>query len=161
MIFADSTLKLMAQVRPTTVADFGNLSGVSEYKAQQYGDSFISAILEFNALHKMPVSLPSKSQMATLQLHQQGLNAAEIAQERSLAISTVNTHLSELMEMNQPIALNQLVKADKQQAIIKAIKQVGDNTLTEIKDALNEDYSYDEIKLVRGWWRREKNNHNN
>ena len=157
MIFADSSLKLMAQVRPTTIAEFGNLSGVNEYKAKQYGDSFISAILEFNALHKLPVSLPSKSQMATLQLHQQGLSAEEISQSRSLAISTVNTHLSELIEMNQPIALNKLVKADKQQEIIKAIEQVGDLTLTTIKDALNQDYSYDEIKLVRGWWRRQKN----
>lgn len=161
MIFADSSLKLMAQVRPTTIADFGSLSGVNEYKAQQYGDSFISAILEFNALHKLPVSLPSKSQMATLQLHQQGMDAEKIARERSLAISTVNTHLSELIEMNQPIALNKLVKADKQQAIIKAIESLGDNSLTTIKDALGQDYSYDEIKLVRGWWRKQKNNSQN
>ena len=156
-IFADSSLRLMAQVRPTTIVDFANLSGVNEYKAQQYGDSFISAILEFNALHKLPVSLPSKSQMATLQLHQQGMNAEEIARARSLAISTVNTHLSELIEMNQPVALNKLVKADKQQAIIKAIDRAGDSSLTKIKDLLSRDYTYDEIKLVRGWWRQQKN----
>ena len=155
-IFADSSLKLMAQVRPTTIAEFANLSGVNEYKAQQYGDSFISTILEFNALHQLPVSFPSKSQMATLQLHQQGMNSKEIALERSLALSTVNTHLSELIEMNQPVALNKLVKANKQQAIVKAIEQVGDNTLTKIKDCLTQDYTYDEIKLVRGWWRKQK-----
>ena len=155
-IFADSSLRLMAQVRPASIAEFTNLSGVNEYKAQQYGDSFISAILEFNALHKLPVSLPSKSQMATLQLHQQGMNAEEIALERSLALSTVNTHFSELIEMNQPVALNKLVEANKQQAIIKAIEQVGDNTLTKIKDSLSQDYSYDEIKLVRGWWRKQR-----
>ena len=157
MIFADSSLRLMAQVRPTTIADFGNLSGVNEYKAQQYGESFISAILEFNALHELPVSIPSKSQMATLQLHQQGLSPEEIAQSRNLAVSTVNTHLSELIEMNQPIALNKLVKANKQQAIINVLKQLGDSTLTPIKEVLGQDYSYDEIKLVRGWWRKENN----
>ena len=161
MIFADSSLKLMAQVRPTTIEDFANLSGVSQYKAQQYGDSFISAILEFDSLHKLPVSLPSKSQMTTLQLHQQGLNIEEIAQERNLAVSTVSSHLSELIEMNQPVAINKLVSADKQQNIIKAIKQVGDVTLTAIKNALSEDCSYDEIRLVRGWWRKEKNNREN
>ncbi|NJK57628.1 MAG: DNA helicase RecQ [Pleurocapsa sp. SU_5_0] len=153
MIFADSSLKLMAQLRPKNITDFANLSGVNEYKAQQYGDRFISEILEFDRQHQLPISIPSKSQMATLQLHQQGLSAAEIAQQRGFAVSTINTHLSELIEMNQPVALNQLVTADKQQAIIETIKQVGDITLKTIKDSLGEQYSYEEIRLVRGWWR--------
>ncbi len=153
MIFADSSLKLMAQLRPKTLTDFANLSGVNEYKAQQYGDSFISAILEFNELHKLPVSIPSKSQMTTLELHQQGLSVAEIAQKRGFSTSTINNHLSELLEMNQPVALNKLVTADKQQAIIKAIEQIGDASLKTIKDSLTDDYSYEEIKLVRGWKR--------
>ena len=156
MIFADSSLKLMAQLRPQNLDDFANLSGVNEYKAQQYGDRFISAISEFNAQHELPVSIPSKSQMATLQLHQQGLNITEIAQQRGFAVSTISNHLSELMEMNQPVALNKLVTADKQQSIIAAIKQVGDATLKPIKDSLGEGYSYEEIKLVRGWWRNQK-----
>ncbi len=156
MIFADSSLKLMAQLRPKTLADFANLSGVNEYKAQQYGDSFISAILEFSELHKLPVSIPSKSQMTTLELHQQGLNVAEIAQKRGFASSTIYNHLSELLEMNQPVALNKLVTADKQQAIIKAIEQIGDASLKTLKDSLTDDYSYAEIKLVRGWKRGSK-----
>ena len=156
MIFADSSLKLMAQIRPKNITEFANLSGVNEYKARQYGDRFIAEILEFNQQHKLPVSLPSKSQMATLQLHQQGLSIAEIAQQRGFAVSTIENHLSELMEMNQPVALNKLVQPNKQQMIIKTIEQVGDETLKTIKEALGEDYSYDEIKLVRGWWRSQK-----
>ena len=156
MIFADSSLKLMAQVRPKKIEDFANLSGVNEYKAQQYGDRFISTILEFDEQHKLPVSLPSKSQLTTLQLHQQGLNVTEIAQKRGFAVGTVNSHLSELLEMKQPVALNKLVTADRQQTIIQAIERVGDITLKTIKDNLGEDYSYDEIRLVRGWWRSQK-----
>ena len=37
----------MAQLRPKNITEFANLSGVNEYKAQQYGDRFISEILEF------------------------------------------------------------------------------------------------------------------
>lgn len=156
MIFADSSLKLMAQLRPQNITNFANLSGVNEYKAQQYGDRFISTILEFNEQHKLPVSLPSKSQMATLQLHLQDLSIEEIAAQRGFAVSTISSHLSELMEMNQPVALNKLVSADKQQVIIEAIEKFGDLTLKTIKEALGEDYSYDEIRLVRGWWRNNK-----
>ncbi|MEL6442085.1 MAG: DNA helicase RecQ [Cyanobacteria bacterium J06621_8] len=155
MIFADSTLKLMAQIRPQNLTDFANLSGVNEYKAQQYGESFIATIREFNALHQLPVSLPSKSQMETLQLHQQGLSVTEIAKKRGFALSTINNHFSELMEMNQPVALNKLVTGDKQQTIIQVIKKVGDVSLKTLKNKLGDAYSYDEIKLVRGWWRNQ------
>lgn len=153
MVFADSSLKLMAQVRPKNLIDFANLSGVNEYKAQQYGTNFINAILEFNELHKSPVKIPSKSQMTTLELHQQGLDVENIAKQRDFSRSTITSHLSELMEMKQPVVLEQLVKAEKQVAIINSIKQVGDLSLKTIKESLGENYSYDEIKLVRGWHR--------
>ena len=91
--------------------------------------------------------------MLTLQLHQQGLSIPEIAKERDFSVSTINNHLSELMEMNQPVALNKLVPADKQQEIIKVIEAVGELSLKTIKEALGDDYSYAEIRLVRGCWR--------
>ena len=156
VIFADSSLKLMAQVRPKTLAAFTQLSGVNEHKARQYGDIFISTIREFTEQHKLPTPLPSQSQMITLQLHQQGLSVAEIASKRSLALRTIHNHLSELMEMNQPVALNKLVTADKQKVIIKALEKIGDEVLKPIKENLGEDYSYEEIRLVRGGWRSQR-----
>ncbi len=156
VIFADSSLKLMAQMRPKTLTDFAKLSGVNEHKTQQYGESFISTIRDFTAEHQLPKPIPSKSQMTTLQLHQQGLSVAEIAQERGMAVSTISSHLGELIEMNQPVALNKLVTADKQTIIINAIEKIGDGALKPIKEHLGEEYSYDEIRLVRGWWRSQQ-----
>jgi ATP-dependent DNA helicase RecQ len=153
VIFADSSLKLMAQLCPQDLTAFAKISGVSDRKLQQYGSQFISVIQDFTQEQQLPIPLPSRSQMLTLQLHQQGLNIAEIAERRGFAVSTVCTHLGELVEMNQPVALNKLVIAEKQQIIIKAIETIGDNALKPIKEYLGDDYSYDEIKLVRGWWR--------
>jgi len=146
----------MAQVRPQNLIDFANLSGVNEYKAQQYGANFINAILEFNELHKLPVKIPSTSQMTTLEMHQQGLDVETIAKQRDFSRSTITSHLSELMEMKQPVVLDKLVNTDKQATIIKSIKQVGDLSLKTIKESLGHNYSYDEIKLVRGWYRGQK-----
>ncbi|MGV2830386.1 DNA helicase RecQ [Myxosarcina sp. GI1(2024)] len=157
VIFADSSLKLMAQVCPTTIESFANLSGVNQHKAQQYGASFISVIRDFTERHKLPIPVPSGSQMITLQLHQQGLSAAEIAKVRGMAMGTINTHLSELIEMNQPVALNRLVTPDKQQAIIQTIEKLGDNLLKPLKEHLGQEYSYEDIRLVRGWWRSQQN----
>jgi ATP-dependent DNA helicase RecQ len=153
VIFADSSLRLMAQSRPQDLESFARISGVSDRKLQQYGTTFISTIQAFTQEQQLPIPLPSQSQMLTLQLHQQGLNIIEIAQRRGFAVSTVATHLSELIEMNQPVTLNKLVAPEKQQIIIQAIESIGDNALKPIKEYLGENYSYDEIKLVRGWWR--------
>jgi ATP-dependent DNA helicase RecQ len=58
--------------------------------------------------------------------------------------------------MNQAIDINQLVDEDRQQSIIAAIEVVGDSSLTQIYQLLREKYNYDEIKLVRAWWRKNR-----
>jgi ATP-dependent DNA helicase RecQ len=58
--------------------------------------------------------------------------------------------------MNQPVNLNDFVLPVKQELIIKAIQKMGADSLTLLKEYLGESYSYEEIKLVRAWWRRER-----
>ncbi|AFZ36733.1 ATP-dependent DNA helicase RecQ [Stanieria cyanosphaera PCC 7437] len=154
IIFADSSLKLMAQLQPQTLEDFASISGVNDYKLQQYGEQFISLIRTFCQQQQLPVPLPSRSQMTTLQLHHRGLTVREIAAQRSLAVNTINQHLSELIELNQPVAINKLVAPEKQKIITQILEKVGDDSLKNLKETLGNDYSYEEIKLVRAWYRR-------
>jgi ATP-dependent DNA helicase RecQ len=154
VIFADSSLKLMAQIRPKNLTEFGEISGVGAYKLEQYGDIFLSEIRAFSQEQELPVALPSRNQMITLQHYQRGLNIEEIASQRNLSASTIVAHLAELIEMNQPVALDDLVTPLKQKVIIQAIAQLGGNSLRTLKEYLGENYSYDEIRLVVAWWRR-------
>ncbi|MDY6781024.1 MAG: helix-turn-helix domain-containing protein [Cyanobacteriota bacterium] len=101
--------------------------------------------------------LPTSTQLTSLQLYQQGLNLEEIAKERGLKPNTIATHLSEAMEMNQPVDLNRLVEPHLHEAIIRAIETVGDSSLKVLRDRLGEEYSYATIQLVRAWWRRQQN----
>ncbi len=157
VIFADSTLKLMAQLQPKNTKEFSNISGVNSYKLQQYGEKFLSVVQEFVRSQELPKKLPNKSQMETLQLHQQGLEISEIAQKRGFTTSTICTHLGELLEMNQPVALNKLIDPTIQKTISEAIEKHGDKSIKTLKEALGESYSYNEIKLVVGWWRNHMN----
>ncbi len=157
VIFSDSTLKLMAQTKPQNQQDFGNLSGVTTYKLEQYGESFLSEIRSFIQEHRLPVALPSSSQMITLQLYQQGLSVIDIAETRGLKATTIYNHLAELIELQQPIDINQLVSQTKQKKIHQALEKVGDQGLSPLKQALGNNYTYEEIKLVRAWYRRQKN----
>lgn len=155
VVFADSSLKLMAQQQPQTIEDFAEISGVGTHKLNQYGDKFVSEIRAFCQEQKLPVALPSTTHMVTMQFYQQGLNVEEIAEKRGFTPRTIITHLSELLEMKQPVDLDRLVSVELQKPIIQAIQTVGADSLKNIKEHLGEDYSYEDIQLVRAWWRRE------
>ncbi|MDZ7962066.1 MAG: DNA helicase RecQ [Aulosira sp. DedQUE10] len=167
VVFQDSTLKLMAQIQPTTLTAFAKLSGVGSHKLAQYGDKFIAEIrayrreqgvidVEVNDKPVIGLSLPSDTELFTLQLHQQGLSVAEIAKQRNIRSTTVIRHLVDLIEKNQPVDLNQLVPLERQKKIWQVLEVLGDISLTPIREQLGESYSYDDIRLVRGKWRREK-----
>ena len=47
VVFGDSSLKLMAQSKPTTLEEFAAISGVGRYKLQQYGEQFVKEIRAF------------------------------------------------------------------------------------------------------------------
>ncbi len=166
VIFHDSTLKLMVQVQPQTLVEFAKLSGVGSHKLAQYGEKFLTEIRAYrqekglqnkSATNNYVSSTNSSSytELQTLQLHQQGLNIAQIAEKRNLSPSTVSNHLEKLIEKNQPVDLNQLVPVEHQQKIWQVLEVLGDISLTPIKEQLGESYTFDEIRFVRSKWRRE------
>jgi ATP-dependent DNA helicase RecQ len=156
VVFADSSLKLMAQQQPQTLESFAEISGVGTHKLTQYGDKFVSEIRAFCQEQKLPIPLPTNTHMVTLQFYQQGLSVEEIAEKRGFSPRTIVTHLSELLEMKQPVDLNRLVSEELHEPILQAIQTVGADSLKTLREHLGEEYGYEEIQLVRAWWRREK-----
>jgi ATP-dependent DNA helicase RecQ len=147
----------MAQMQPKNLKSLAKLSGITEYKLNKYGNYFIEEITYFLNEENLTVALPTTTQMKTLQLYQQGLTIPEIAKERGFAVSTIITHISELIELNQSIDIDKFVLSKKKEVIIKTIKEMGDQSLKSLKEKLGDNYSYDEIKLVKAWYQRKKN----
>jgi ATP-dependent DNA helicase RecQ len=164
VIFADTTLKLMAQSRPQTKEAFSKLSGVGSHKLAEYGSQFVKEICAYcrenNLASEKQDITPIENTSATttelmsLQMHNQGLSVEEIAKRRNLKASTILRHLIDLMEKNHEIDINLLVPINKQQVIWKVLDTLGDISLTPIKDYLGNDYSYEEIRLVKSRWKR-------
>jgi ATP-dependent DNA helicase RecQ len=165
IVFADSSLKLMANQQPQTLAEFADISGVGSRKLAQYGGKFVDEIRAFCAEQGIPlrseqsvmpsiaIEEPGMSHLETRALYQQGLLPADIARQRQLKLTTVMHHLEILLEAGQLTDIDQLVTPHRQLAIRNAIDQVGDSTLKPIYEYLGEEYNYDEIKLVRAVWR--------
>jgi ATP-dependent DNA helicase RecQ len=171
IIFANASLRAMVQHLPQTSAQFAQISGVGSRKLAQYGEAFMAEISAFcqergltpnangSLIHTVTkreeATAASFTQLQTLELYQQGLKPVAIAEQRNLRLSTITTHLAELLELGYEISLDHLVPTDRQGSILQAIKTVGPDSLSLLREHLGEVYGYDEIRLVRAAWRRQ------
>ncbi len=165
VVFADRSLRDMAEKRPQTLTEFEEVYGVGSNKRDKYGKVFLEAIRTFckeQGLPTSPVSpdvvnlanSPSYSQMQTWELYRKGLTVQAIANARGMSLNTISGHLVELMDMGREVDINLLVESESQQAIVNAIEVIGDERLRAIYEFLQERYTFDEIKFVRAWWRQ-------
>jgi ATP-dependent DNA helicase RecQ len=74
---------------------------------------------------------------------------AEIAKRRDLGLRTIYGHIEQLILAGEDIDLSKFVPAEKQEAIRQAFIQIGMEKLKPIKEALGEEFSYEELQLVR------------
>ncbi|MBW4660815.1 MAG: DNA helicase RecQ [Drouetiella hepatica Uher 2000/2452] len=172
VVFADSSIRLMSQVQPQTLEEFSEISGVGSHKLRQYGDRFVAEIRAFCEQQGIPLRsasapqevlasesakpLVSHTHFQTLELYRNGFSPNQIAEERNIRLTTVYDHLALLMEAGQSINIDQIVSPERQCQIQAAIETVGDLSLREIRERLGENFAYDEIRLVRSWWRSQE-----
>ncbi|MFE4105060.1 DNA helicase RecQ [Almyronema epifaneia] len=162
VVFAESSLRQMAQQRPQTLDAFAQISGVGNRKLAQYGQVFTTEINQFCQEHNLSPQTKNRivsttqtltsTHLTTLQLYQQGLTPAEIAIERGLRLSTISDHLARLIESGQPVELDRLVSRERQAVIQQAIATMGDMPLRELREHLGSTYDYSEIRLVKAAW---------
>ena len=172
VIFSDTTLRAMAIQRPQTREHFARLPGVGSTKLEQYFTIFTEEIRLYCEDNTIPVGIepvvdaktqrraamtlagPSSKQI-TLELYQQGMSLEEIAKERGMVTGSIAAHIADLIESGTILDAERLVTEEHHRAIVETIQAVGDSALRPIKDILGDDYSYDEIKIVRALLRQE------
>ena len=156
IIFSDASLEEMAATRPATKADFANISGVGEQKLREYGRTFIAAIQNF-LLHKSEegVQLHGTTYLETFRLYQQGLDPGQIAAQRGLKTSTVFSHLAQLYEKGESVNIHRYLSKQEMQRVWALLDELEPPfVLKEIFAKLNEEVSFDKIRLAIAAWRR-------
>jgi ATP-dependent DNA helicase RecQ len=170
-VFSDRALRAMVQSLAQSQSEFLQLPGVGKRKLEMYYALFTNEIYAYCASHKIDLSkkvpyepiqkerrlsidIPLSPRKQTLELYRHGLSIEEIAQERACSPSTVVAHLCQLIEADEEVDISSLVGAERQMTIFNALKEVGDSMLRPVKDVLGDEYSFDEIRLVRAVMRR-------
>jgi ATP-dependent DNA helicase RecQ len=169
VVFPDSSLRAMARYRPQSEALFLRMPGVGSYKLEAYFAIFSAEIRAYCEAHDLsmdieppPVEMQPKAEPRTSQngrvpstrqvtfdLFQAGHSIEEIADTRGLKSSTIINHLAELVEAGASLDIERIVSPERQQVIFDALQLVGDDMLKPVKEFLGDEYSYEEIRLVR------------
>jgi ATP-dependent DNA helicase RecQ len=170
VIFGDASLLEMAYYMPTDTDNFREISGVGSTKLERFSDRFIAEIVDYceqNGLEQRPRDLsnavrrakraPRKSRSTlsvslreTKRLFMEGFGIEEIASERGIASKTIVTHLEKIGRADSTFNLDNLMPEPERVAVIETALRADDsNYLAPVKDALGDDYSYEEIRMVR------------
>lgn len=164
LIFSDSSLIDLATYLPFTTEDLSKISGFGVYKIEKYGEAFLEQVQDYcneqgldtrielkqpkrERKTKQPRERETDTKKISLDLYQSGITIADIAEQRALSVSTIETHLSFYVSSGK-LKINDLVPPDKQELIHTAITQYGKSSLRLLKENLPEEIGYGDIKFT-------------
>ena len=162
IIFSNKSLEDMASRMPNTYEEFLDVEGVGSVKAEKYAGYFLPAIQEYSSSnpnatveaepHRESVETQSSGGQSSYHLSAQyaerGLTPLEIAIERNMTEATILSHLTQAAEQGDLEVFDADLSSYIKNQIKQAIRKVGTNSLKDIKEALPDKISYDDIKYV-------------
>jgi ATP-dependent DNA helicase RecQ len=151
VVLHDTALGALCAAKPSTLQALRAVSGFGDKKVERYGQAILDALARFNKGeraskdHQVAASQPRED---TVELLREGRTFDEIAQIRSRKLSSVVSLVVKLMEEGEVTFNAKWLSAERYAQIESAIQQFGKERLKPVKDALPEEITYEEIRLV-------------
>ena len=158
-VLPQKTLFEIAKIRPRTTDELLAINGFGRAKVRQIGTELL-AIINGYSERSSPVwkekkekkpkkekEVKTPSATVTLMLFQAGKSIADIATERSLATSTIESHLAECIRSGD-LSVEAVLPANKLNAIQTYLETNPGKTLGESRHGLGENVTYSEIRFV-------------
>lgn len=159
LVMHDTTLEEICRKQPASISQLRSISGIGARKAETYGLKILEALNRFRAGSRAAdrsakaVSRPAEE---TLRLLIEGKSLEEIARLRDRQTESVAVLIADLIEQGRAELPGAWIGAAKRRAIAEACQRLGQERLKQLKDALPEEITYDEIRLVVASLRREQ-----
>jgi uncharacterized protein YpbB len=168
MVLAQKTLENLSQEMPRSKGQLAQISGLGSIKIKQYGDEILDIINEFceannievkeiqegtKALKKLP---KGSTQELSFTMFKEGNSIEEIAEIRKFSPSTIEGHLSDYVKRGL-LAVESVIDKNKVKVIREFMLENPDLKGSALKEALGEEYSYGEIRMVYGSMNMEGN----
>jgi ATP-dependent DNA helicase RecQ len=150
VVLHDSSLEDLCRKRPRNRSELLGVSGIGEKKANIYGGEILSALEAFRNGARAEARAEERVSPAeeTMRLLGEGRTFEEIAHIRERRLNTVIDLVAELVERGRLAFDERWVAPATRTKIEEAAKRFGTARMKTIKDALPEEISYGEIRLV-------------
>ncbi len=156
-IFPKGTLKEIAETLPFTIEDIGRLTGVGKYKAEKYGSEFVDEVRAYMGDQDIIKKPKGLTYVETLRLFRQGLTVEEIAMQRSMAVSTIASHISKMYMKGEDIDLLQFLHPGDLVLAKQGWRASGFSDQTsKIKEQVGDSLDYTRLNFAMAILRREQ-----
>ena len=155
----------MCRTYPQSMTSLSQIFGIGKEKLAQFGDEFLQIIQAYAKAKGIAEKKPLESKapavkanrgrtstiQETLDLFADKQSISEIAALRDVTQSTVMNHLEQALEQGIKLDISHLTfpSIARFGIITKAFETAGTSMLAPVRSDLGDDYSYDEIRLVR------------
>ncbi len=162
MILPKKSMITITNTLPASKKALNAIHGLGKKKVDRYGEDIIALVMDYctnnditpaydlgpekESKPKKPPKKPTAE--ISLELFEQGKGPSEIAEERKLAVSTIEGHLATFVKTGR-IPVNKLVKPEKTESVMEYLKTNAPiQSLSEVKMAMGDDYSWQEIRTI-------------
>ena len=168
VVFSDVSLRHMARVYPTTDSALLQIPGVGEKKLTDFGAPILETIstwLATNPQQTFPVLRPAAAParkmqaegalngtaLATLERFRAGIAIEEIANERGLSVTTIESHLARAVESGEALDRRAFFNANEEESMRVAFSESDDSALSPVFEKLGGRISYGKLRLFRSF----------
>jgi hypothetical protein len=171
IVAGSNTLQELSMYLPQNETELLQISGFGEQKVNQFGAAFLHVIKQYCEAHHLESQIGSKepkrqrkkkaafgdddlpkqnTRQISYEYWKQGKNIAEIAAERNLQPSTIETHLIDYV-LNGLVPRQVLVADEVFEKAATIIKDLQTISLGPVKEILGDEISFGQIRLVLQW----------
>jgi ATP-dependent DNA helicase RecQ len=151
VVLPDTALEALCQAKPSSLEALRNVSGFGDKKVQRYGRQVLDALQRFRNGQRAGGTTqvkPAHPREDTLELLQEGRTFEEIAQIRGRKLSSVVDMVSKMVETGEAEFRSNWMSPERYAQIAQTVERLGQERLKPVKEALPEDFTYGEIRLV-------------
>ena len=162
VIFQDPSLEAMATTYPITIDELKNIPGVGEGKAKRYGQEFVDLIrrhVEENEIERpedirvRTVAKKSQMKVSIIQSIDRKVALDDIALAKGIEFEELLDEIESIVysgtKLNIDYFLEEVIDDDKVDDIYDYFKESETDDLDEAIEELGDDFSEEEIRLVR------------
>jgi ATP-dependent DNA helicase RecQ len=171
-VFPDTTLMEMAYYYPQSFDSLLTIYGVGIAKRNKYGESFLEIIIDYckaNDIQERPKKTRRRHSQSHRRRHSQshrrrhrqvgdlfneGKSIQQLTEQLSVQPGTIIQHLEKYHTEGNPLRPDGILEASslspkQRKRVLQVFEKEGDELLKPVYDSLNEEISYDEIRLLR------------